>query len=174
MVAGGTIESPVTKSAPSTTTTISTSTTPITNTTTTHTNSTITHTTAAADVIVTHAVNAVSWAFSTPGEGSFHAKAAASVELCGGAGCGARWRNRGTGYCCGARCEPLFAFGRGRLNGVTCEVKGSSALFARGQRSTSVRARSPSAPVHVPFSFDFPFTTQPKYLPTRSLTEPLP
>ena len=60
MVAGGTIESPVTKSAPSISTSTSTSTTtPTTKTTTTHTNTTITHTTAAADVIVTHAANAV-------------------------------------------------------------------------------------------------------------------
>ena len=63
MAAGGTIESPVTKSAPSptitTSTSTSTSTTPITNTTTTHTNPTIAHTTAAADVIVTHAAGAV-------------------------------------------------------------------------------------------------------------------
>ena len=49
-------------------------------------------------------------------------------------------------YCGGARCNPLFAFGQGRFSGVTCEVKGSSARFAR-PRATSVRARSPSAPV---------------------------
>ena len=66
-------------------------------------------------------------------------------------------------YCRGARCNPLFAFGRGRLFGVTYKVKGSSAQFAqaKGNVCTSTisehagsvclsQPRSPSANPRIP------------------------